>query len=146
MSPGDLAQQPWLRATGSSDMNASQVRLRLPHGPLAVAAARRGLDPLEPQVGEQIMGDMRLLVSELVTNSVRHADRNGSSAVELQVDVSETRVLVRVIDNGPGFEANPRGPEDDPGSGWGLFLVEQLSDRWGVELNGSTQVWFELSR
>lgn len=146
MPPGDLAHKQWLRATGSSDMNASRVRLRLPHGPPAIAAARRGLDPLEPQVGEQLLSDMRLLVSELVTNSVRHADRNGSSVVELEVDVSNTRVLVRVIDNGGGFEASPRGPEDDPGSGWGLFLVEQISDRWGVELNGSTQVWFELSR
>jgi anti-sigma regulatory factor (Ser/Thr protein kinase) len=145
MSPGDLAHQPWLRAAGS-DVNASQVRLRLPHGPHAVAAARRGLDSLEPQVGEQTMNDMRLLVSELVTNSVRHSDLNGSSVVELEVEVSEKRVLVRVIDNGPGFEATPRGPGDDPGSGWGLFLVEQISDRWGVELNGATQVWFELSR
>jgi anti-sigma regulatory factor (Ser/Thr protein kinase) len=93
-----------------------------------------------------MLNDMRLLVSELVTNSVRHSGRNGSGVVELEVDVTETRVLVRVIDNGPGFEASPRGPEDDPGSGWGLFLVEQISDRWGVELNGSTQVWFELSR
>ena len=127
-------------------MKPSQVRLRLPHGPHAVAAARRGLESLEPQVGEPMLNDMRLLVSELVTNSVRHSDRNGSSVVELEVDVSEKRVLVRVTDNGPGFEASPRGPEDDPGSGWGLFLVEQISDRWGVELNGSTQVWFELSR
>ena len=78
--------------------------------------------------------------------SLRHTDRNGSSVVELEVDVSDARVLVRVIDNGQGFEASPRGPDDDPASGWGLFLVEQISDRWGVELNGSTQVWFELSR
>ena len=127
-------------------MNASQVRLRLPHGPHAVSAARRGLDSLERHLGEQTLNDVRLLVSELVTNSVRHSGRNGSGVVELEVDVTETRVLVRVIDNGPGFEASPRGPEDDPGSGWGLFLVEQISDRWGVELNGSTQVWFELSR
>jgi hypothetical protein len=51
-----------------------------------------------------------------------------------------------VTDIGPGFQARPRRPDDDPGSGWGLFLVEQLSDRWGVELNGATQVWFELVR
>ena len=127
-------------------MNTSQMRLRLPHGPHAVAAARRGLDSLKSNLGAQILNDMRLLVSELVTNSVRHADRNGSSVVDLEVDVTDTRVLVRVIDNGPGFEATARGPEDDPGSGWGLFLVEQISDRWGVELNGSTQVWFELAR
>ena len=145
MSPGDLAQKPWFQAAGSG-INTSQMRLRLPGGPHAVAAARRGLDSLKSNLGEKILNDMRLLVSELVTNSVRHADRNGSSVVDLEVDVSETRVLVRVIDNGPGFEASPRGPEDDPGSGWGLFLVEEISDRWGVDLNGSTQVWFELSR
>jgi len=120
--------------------------VRLPEGPHAVAAARRGIDPLESQVGQQMMQDMRLLVSELVTNSVRHSGHNGSTAVELEVSVTATRVLVRVTDSGPGFETSPRGPEDDPGSGWGLFLVEQISDRWGIEANGATQVWFEIER
>jgi len=141
MTPGDLAQKPRPR------LARTEVRLRLASGPDAVSAARRGLEPLERELGAERLNDMRLLVSELVTNSVRHACEAGAGAeLELEVTVSGELIHVCVTDRGPGFEAVPRRPDDDPGSGWGLFLVEQLSDRWGVELHGSTQVWFELDR
>jgi anti-sigma regulatory factor (Ser/Thr protein kinase) len=145
MTPGDLAQQARSRTPGGQ-VNSTEVRLRLANGPDAVAAARRGLDPLEPQLGAERLHDMRLLVSELVTNSVRHARNGREEELELTVSVSARAIHVSVVDHGPGFAASPRQPDDDPGSGWGLFLVEQLSDRWGVELNGCTQVWFEIER
>lgn len=125
-------------------MSPNQVCLRLASGPDAVSAARRCLDPLEDSVGQARFRDVQLLVSELVTNSVRHARR--SDEVELAVTITRRAIRVCVTDRGPGFAVEPRHEDDDPGSGWGLFLVEQLSDRWGVELNGSTQVWFELER
>ena len=140
MTPGELAQKARPCVAGT------EVRLRLASGPDAVAAARRGIDALEREVGAERLGDMRLLVSELVTNSVRHARSGAGDELELEVTVSGELIHVRVTDHGPGFEVSPRGPDDDPGSGWGLFLVERLSDRWGVELNGTTQVWFELDR
>lgn len=145
MTPGDLAQRSRVQGTDRS-MSSTEVRLSLTNGPDAVAAARRGLDGLEPEVGAQCLNDMRLLVSELVTNSVRHARDAQGDELELAVNVSDETIHVCVTDRGPGFEAAPRAPDDDPGSGWGLFLVEQLSDRWGVELNGSTRVWFEIER
>jgi anti-sigma regulatory factor (Ser/Thr protein kinase) len=145
MSPGDLAQKLRPRR-GQRPVNPTEFKLRLSSGPDAVAAARRGLDGLEPEVGSERLNDMRLLVSELVTNSVRHAHHHNGDGLELEVSVSRQMIHVSVTDRGPGFEAAPRTPDDDPGSGWGLFLVEQLSDRWGVELNGSTQVWFEIER
>lgn len=122
------------------------MSLRLAGGPDAVSAARRGLDPLEREVGPERLYDMRLLVSELVTNCIRHARSTEGDELELEVSVTGDLIHVCVTDDGPGFEASPRGPEDDPGSGWGLFLVEQLSDRWGVDVNGRTQVWFEIRR
>jgi anti-sigma regulatory factor (Ser/Thr protein kinase) len=140
MTPGELAQKARPRVAGT------EVRLRLASGPDAVAAARRGLDALEREVGAERIGDMRLLVSELVTNSVRHARAGAHDELELEVSVTGELIHVCVTDQGPGFEVSPRSPDDDPGSGWGLFLVEKLSDRWGVELNGRTQVWFELDR
>jgi anti-sigma regulatory factor (Ser/Thr protein kinase) len=145
MSPGDLVQKPRPR-TADGGVNSTEVRLRLSSGPHAASAARRSLDRLESHVDEQRLHDMRLLVTELVTNSVRHARRGDGDEVELRVVVRRDCIHVRVTDRGPGFDVSPRRPDDDPGSGWGLFLVEQLSDRWGVELNGSTQVWFELAR
>jgi anti-sigma regulatory factor (Ser/Thr protein kinase) len=127
-------------------MNLAEVRLRLASGPDAVSAARRSLDTLEPEVGQELLHDMRLLVSELVTNSVRHARRCEGDHVELQVAVHSELIYVSVTDTGSGFDVAARAPDDDPGSGWGLFLVEQLSERWGVELNGNTRVWFEIER
>jgi anti-sigma regulatory factor (Ser/Thr protein kinase) len=140
LTPGELAQKARPRVA------TTEVRLRLASGPDAVSAARRGLDDLEREVGAERLNDMRLLVSELVTNSVRHARSVEGDQLELEVSVTRKLIHVCVTDDGPGFDASPRGPEDDPGSGWGLFLVEQLSDRWGVEVNGRTQVWFEIER
>jgi anti-sigma regulatory factor (Ser/Thr protein kinase) len=145
MSPGDLVQKPRTRSA-ERGVKAREIRLRLSSGPDAVSAARRSLDPLEPHVGQQQLRDMRLLVSELVTNSVRHARRGDGDDVELAVTVWSDLIHVCVSDHGPGFEVGPVARRDDSPGGWGLFLVEQLSDRWGVELNGRTEVWFELER
>jgi anti-sigma regulatory factor (Ser/Thr protein kinase) len=145
MTPGDLAQRARPRVA-RENISSTEVRLRLSSGPDAVSAARRGIDSLEDELGAQRLNDMRLLVSELVTNSVRHARAGEGDELELEVSVRRELIRVCVSDRGPGFEVSPRAPDDDPGSGWGLFLVERLSDRWGVELNGRTQVWLELER
>jgi len=119
------------------------LRLHVPAGPAAVSEARHGLDPLEPELDSRLLNDMRLLVSELVTNSVRHT---ASDRVELEVMVSSDLIRVSVTDRGSGFEVSPRDEDADPCSGWGLFLVDQLADRWGVEVEDQTEVWFELRR
>lgn len=124
----------------------TEVTLRLRGGPEAVSLARHSLHDLHDQLGPELFEDMRLLVSELVTNSVRHAVAATESTVTLEVSVGEEIVRCCVSDPGPGFEPAERKPEDDPGSGWGLFLVEQLADRWGVDLNAGTSVWFEIDR
>ena len=84
---------------------------------------------------------MRLLVSELVTNAVRHA---GGEVVRLVVRHADGRLRVEVHDPGRGFEL--REPADDPvrASGWGLVLVDELADRWGVDSTPATRVWFEI--
>jgi len=87
------------------------------------------------------MRDVRLLVSELVTNAVRHAD---GEAVRLVVALTGSRLRIEVHDPGSGFELKP--PSDDPlrASGWGLVLVEELADRWGIDHDPRTRVWFEM--
>jgi anti-sigma regulatory factor (Ser/Thr protein kinase) len=86
---------------------------------------------------------LRLLVSELVTNAVRHGGHG--EPVELRAHWN-SEVHVEVIDHGDGFTPHPRaGQLDDPG-GFGLFLVGRLADRWGVETNDATRVWFVLHR
>jgi anti-sigma regulatory factor (Ser/Thr protein kinase) len=119
------------------------ISIKLPGGPEAAARARRELSKLRADIDPPLMETLRLLVTELVSNSVRHAQ---SRTVVLKVLVGRSMVLTEVSDEGPGFDPAATG---EPGaeSGWGLFLVERLADRWGVKHGtGSTRVWFELQR
>ena len=146
IDPFPTVEQRTTRAARRGARRPGEVKLRLRSGPEAVALARHSLNEFEAELGPALFEDMRLLVSELVTNSVRHAAATAASTVAVELSVRRERVRVCVTDLGPGFEASAREPGDDPGSGWGLFLVEQLSNRWGVELGGSTSVWFEIDR
>ena len=123
--------------------------LELPRELDSAAEARHAVDQLADRLGEDQLGDVRLLVSELVTNSLRHAQLEEEDRIRLGVDVDDSRVHVWVSDSGRGFEVV--APADDPDTveGWGLYLVATLSDRWGVDKDdagGATRVWFELDR
>jgi serine/threonine-protein kinase RsbW len=84
---------------------------------------------------------LRLLISELVTNAVRHGD--GSESVQVHA-YWDSEIRIEVCDHGDGFTPTPcLGRRDEPG-GFGLFLVGQLADRWGVETTDGTTVWFVL--
>jgi anti-sigma regulatory factor (Ser/Thr protein kinase) len=124
------------------------LNARLPATLRAPFQARRLLDRLEPDLRPPLLDDVRLLVNELVTNSVRHAGLGAEDHVRVAVRTAAGMVRAEVGDEGPGFEPAPRHthrPQQQ--SGWGLLLVERLSDRWGVEREeGLTQVWFEIDR
>jgi anti-sigma regulatory factor (Ser/Thr protein kinase) len=124
-----------------------RLELQLPPNPDSAARARRAVSELGQHLGGSQLRDVQLLVSELVTNAVRHARLNSRDVIGLLVEVSERALHVEVHDSGPGFEVEGR-PRPNPGlpSGWGLFLVEELADRWGVDLDTGTRVWFELDR
>jgi anti-sigma regulatory factor (Ser/Thr protein kinase) len=120
------------------------LSLRLDRGPDAAARARRGLARLRGDLDAPLMETLRLLVTELVTNSVRHT---GARSVELTVLVGRSSVRTEVTDAGPGFDPAKTGSPAADHTGWGLFLVERLAERWGVDKNGGpTKVWFELRR
>jgi anti-sigma regulatory factor (Ser/Thr protein kinase) len=120
------------------------LSLRLDRSPEAAAKARRGLANLRGDLDPPLMETLRLLVTELVTNSVKHT---GASTVVLKVLVGSNAVLTEVTDAGPGFDPAETGTPSPDHTGWGLFLVERLAQRWGVTQNGGgTKVWFELRR
>jgi anti-sigma regulatory factor (Ser/Thr protein kinase) len=88
-----------------------------------------------------------LLVSELVTNAIRHAGLPPSAAVGLSVEVAPQSIRVDVVDGGEGFAVPTVRPLGSKAvSGFGLLLVDRLADRWGVNVDGVTSVWFEIDR
>lgn len=108
----------------------------------APAAARSAIDSLSGQVNPALLPDAKLLASEVVTNAVKYG---GGGPVRLEIESSEPNHLrVEVVDQGSGFVPIARDRPRTEVGGWGLHLVEQLSDRWGVH-EGSTHVWFELT-
>jgi anti-sigma regulatory factor (Ser/Thr protein kinase) len=118
------------------------LSLRLPGGPEAAARARRALANLRGDLDPPLMETLRLLVTELVTNSVKHT---GAETLMLKVLVGRSAVWTEVTDAGPGFD--PGGAAGRDRTGWGLFLVERLAHRWGVNRDTEgTKVWFELRR
>jgi anti-sigma regulatory factor (Ser/Thr protein kinase) len=113
--------------------------------------ARHAVAGLAPFLDPTVADNAQLLVSELVTNSVRHAGLPEEASIEFSVRASAEVLMVEVADAGRGFDhTSPPRPRSVKGvaepSGWGLFLVDQISDRWGaVQMDGETRVWFELS-
>lgn len=86
-----------------------------------------------------------LLVSELVTNSLRHGHALVNPSVVLRIAQNAEVIRFEVVDWGEGFEYEPRSEPLDHAGGWGLYLVEQLSFRWGIESGSPNVVWFELT-
>ena len=132
------------RGQGVDRHGREGLKLRLGSGPEAAAQARVAISGLPGDLDAPLVENLRLLVTELVTNSVRHANVD---SITLRVAIGKCAVLTEVCDSGPAFD--PRCMEK-PGTddcGWGLFLVERLSESWGVKNDrGSKRVWFELSR
>jgi anti-sigma regulatory factor (Ser/Thr protein kinase) len=123
-----------------------RLELHLERTPDSAAEARRALADVADQVSARRLEDARLLVSELVTNAIRHAGLSDSDRITLIFEVDDDLLRIEVCDPGPGFDLSEPTPDPARPSGWGLYLVRELSDRWGVERNGETRVWFELDR
>jgi anti-sigma regulatory factor (Ser/Thr protein kinase) len=98
-------------------------------------AARDSVEELRDAVDCHVVETAQLLISELVTNAVKHG--NGGDH-ELRVWLYGARLRMEVSDGGVGFD--PRTPTD----GWGLSLVDRLADDWGVINGPGAHVWCEL--
>ena len=122
-------------------MSNRTLEIRLRPDLSAPETVRRRLDRLSESLDEQVLEDVRLLVNELVTNSVKFA---GSGPIEVRMEASPAAVRVEVVDEGPGFAPSEDPPTLEDTSGRGLFLVEAIADRWGVEVDARTCVWFEI--
>lgn len=113
-----------------------EVKLRLAIGPDAPSRTRAKVVELRPHVGESF-DDMVLILSELVTNSIRHA--GGTGEVDVWVGASDDQIRIEVTDGGAGFDTNVDR------DGLGLHIVERLADKWGVLIaDAGCTVWAEM--
>jgi signal transduction histidine kinase len=119
------------------------IRARdIPRDPRAPSIARRMVGDLDGVLAPTAAGHARLLLSEVVTNAVRHGEGETIRVLLAANAVGELRC--EVTDEGQGFAPTPRDKPSTDEGGWGLQLVEALSRRWGVR-EGRAHVWFELT-
>ena len=122
-----------------------RVRLVLVADAAAPAAARRSLDLIGDAMGTNALRDAKLLTSEVVTNAVTHGSDLDGRRTAMTVWLSDTQVRIQVEDGGPGLESvAAEHPGDGAEGRFGLFLVEQVADRWGASSQGGARVWFDL--
>lgn len=117
---------------------------KLPPRPESAKAARQALDSLHLPLS--LRDDARLLLSEMVANSVRHAGLGPDEKVRVRAEWSGIQLWVTVSDRAPDPGSNVIGsirPSPTSESGWGLYLVDRLALRWGVDAQGGR--WFQLS-
>jgi serine/threonine-protein kinase RsbW len=116
----------------------------LPLDERAPGAARLVVGRLRGRVPALVLEDARLVVSELVANSVCHSGASRDAVVDVRVELTGTMVRLEVGDPGRGGVIAPRAP--DLGGGFGLNLVQGLCERWGLErvAAGGTRVWAQI--
>ncbi len=120
------------------------ISIRLPHHVTSAAAARRRVREAMAavKVGRRLADDVALVLSELVTNSVRHASPLPSGELEVAWDVAKDIVELRVTDGGADGSPSPRQASPDALSGRGLAIVTKIAAAWGVEdAPDGTTVW-----
>jgi anti-sigma regulatory factor (Ser/Thr protein kinase) len=112
--------------------------------PASVPKARRlAREYAAREMTDEQCGKLDLAVSEVVSNAVRHS--GAAEEIALALTRKDGYLCVRVTDGGTGLVPQPGAMATEPGAGFGLFLVEQLTRRWGMTReDGKTRVWFEL--
>jgi anti-sigma regulatory factor (Ser/Thr protein kinase) len=139
----------------ASDSELRGVRAPLAFDPFEVGVAPDRDGPriaraeitrwLSSRMPDRVLDDARLLVTELVTNSIRHAGLRGDDVISVRAEVLGGRLRLEVEDAGRAGPVARRTPERGRMGGFGLNIVETLGLRWGVSLSHGTTVWAEMA-
>jgi len=122
------------------------ARLRLACDPSVVAEARRAVARFEAGVPAPVIESARLLVTELVTNSLLHGIAEGDGWIDVLIERRAQCLRIEVADPAStGRRPVLRSVDQSSTSGWGLQLVDRLASDWGVETGSGTCVWCEIA-
>lgn len=123
-------------------LSETERRFRFNGLPQAVGAARRALREWEGHFEPDLFYDLSLCVSELVTKSVQHAEPTSGDEIELAVSRHHELVRAEVIERGRDVAVTQ--PVSMDGGDWGMFIVDRVADRWGVDRSIGTRLWCEI--
>jgi anti-sigma regulatory factor (Ser/Thr protein kinase) len=124
--------------------------MRLPHAPSSVGLARRRLSDelMEHRVPRPTVDDATLVLSEILSNALKHAQPLESGYLEVSWDVLlDGSVCLAVTDGGSTTRPVVGRPSVSALGGRGLGIVAALASDWGVDgpVPGTTTVWARLS-
>ena len=123
------------------------AEIAVPTGSRAPGAARQAVAHcISRLVTPRILDDTQLLVSELVTNSLRHGDLGGGDSVLVRVYLQAECLRVEIENPGAAGIVALHRPDPEADRGFGLQLLERVAARWGVRRGQTTTVWFDMAR
>jgi anti-sigma regulatory factor (Ser/Thr protein kinase) len=122
------------------------VEHRLPYDVASIRSAR-GLvrDFAEDRLSGLRLDELTLMVSEVVTNAVRHGSPEPDGSIGLRLEQDHDSLRVVVTDGGGPFTFDPGSVEDgERNEHFGLLFVDRFADRWGLSLDGKKAIWLEV--
>ncbi len=126
--------------------NGNRLDFQLQARPESVASVRRTLE--RAQLPDGLLEDAKLLATEMVTNTLRHARLAPGEPIHVHVEWTRSTVRIFVRGGSAPIDTPPvvGSIRPNPGaqSGWGLYLVDRMASRWGTNLDGQAGYWFEL--
>ncbi|HEX4527751.1 MAG TPA: ATP-binding protein [Gaiellaceae bacterium] len=135
---------------------AKAIRLTIPAKPEYITLGRlalTGIARLRPEpLSQEVLGDLKLALTEACTNSVRHAYADGRGSVQILYELHSDRLVVEVTDDGDGFQP-PSQPSHLPGGeelaegGLGIAIIGALADELEIrerEQGGSSLRFVKL--
>jgi serine/threonine-protein kinase RsbW len=129
-------------ATDTTDDGARTVTLRIPAKAEYITLCRLALTGLGQlrEIGDDTMADLKLALTEAVSNSVRHAyGPNGDGSVDVTYELRPDRLGIEIVDDGEGFD--PDAPADETTipeqegddlteGGLGIAIIKSIADEF----------------